>query len=60
MNKLESWDFLIRDYEMTFEKDDISDRGRQAALSAMAPEAVVERIGWLGEETLTTTRKSPA
>ena len=33
---------LIRDYEMKFEKDDISDKMRQAALFAMVPEAVVE------------------
>ena len=36
------WDALIRDYEMKFEKGDISDKMRQAALFAMAPEAVVE------------------
>ena len=42
MNKLDRWDALIRDYEMKFEKDDISDKMRQAALFAMAPEAVVE------------------
>ena len=42
MNKLDRWDTLIRDYEMKFEKDDISDKMRQAALFAMAPEAVVE------------------
>ena len=42
MNKLDRWDALIRDYEMKFEKDDISDKMRQAALIAMAPEAVVE------------------
>ena len=32
----------MRDYEMTFEKDDISDKMRQAAMFAMGPEAVVE------------------
>ena len=32
----------MRDYEMTPEKDDISDKMRQAALFAMGPEAVVE------------------
>ena len=42
MNKLDRWDALIRDYEMKFEKDDISDKMRQAALFAMAPEAVFE------------------
>ena len=42
MNKLDLWGALIRDYEMKFEKDDISDKMRQAALFAMAPEAVVE------------------
>ena len=47
MNKLDRWDALIRDYEMKFEKDDISDRMRQAALFAMAPEA---RTCWLEEE----------
>ena len=42
MNKLDRWDALIRDYEMKFEKDDISDKMRPAALFAMDPEAVVE------------------
>ena len=42
MNKLDWWDALIRNYEMKIEKDDISDKMRQAALLAMAPEAVVE------------------
>ena len=42
MNKLDWWDALIRDYELKFEKDDIFDKMRQAALFAMAPEAVVE------------------
>ena len=42
MNKLDRWDALIRDYEMKFEKDYISDKMRQAGLFAMAPEAVVE------------------
>ena len=42
MNKLDRWDALIRDNEMKFEKDDISDKMRQAALFAIAPEAVVE------------------
>ena len=42
MNKIDRWDALIRDFEMKFEKDDISDKMRQAALFAMAPEAVVE------------------
>ena len=45
MNKLDRWDALIRDYEMKFEKDDISDKMRQAALFALAPEAKVEN--WL-------------
>ena len=42
MNKLDRWDAPIRDYDMKFEKDGISDKMRQAALCAMAPEAVVE------------------
>ena len=42
MNKVDRWDALIRDYEMKFEKDDTSDKMRQAALFAMAPEALVE------------------
>ena len=42
MNKLDFWDAPIRDYEVKFEMDDISDEMRQAALFAMAPEAVVE------------------
>ena len=42
MDKLDRWDALIRDCEMKFKKDDISDRMRQATLFAMAPEAVVE------------------
>ena len=42
MNKLDRWDAKIRDNEMKFEKDDISDIMRQAALFAMAPKAVVE------------------
>ena len=42
MNKLDHWDAPITDCEMKFEKDDISDKMRQAALFAMAPEAVVE------------------
>ena len=40
-NKLDRWDALIRDCGMKFEKDDISDKMRQAALFAMDPEAVV-------------------
>ena len=42
MDKLDRWDALNRDYDMKFEKDDISDKMRQAALFAMPPEAVVE------------------
>ena len=42
LNKLDRWDALIRDYEMMFEKDDDSDKMRQAAMFAVAPEAVVE------------------
>ena len=42
MNMLHRWDALIRDHEIKFEKDDISDKMRQAAMFAMAPEAVVE------------------
>ena len=41
-NKLDRWDALVRDCQMKFEKDDNSDHMRQAALFAMAPEAVVE------------------
>ena len=36
MNKLDRWDAQIRDYEIKFEKDDISDKMRQAVLFAMA------------------------
>ena len=42
MNKLDRWDAQIRDDEMKFEKDDIFDKMRQAALFAIAPESVVE------------------
>ena len=42
MNKLDRWDAQIRDNEMKIEKDDISDKMRQAALFALAPKAVVE------------------
>ena len=42
MNMLDRWDALNRYYEMKFEKDDISDKLRHAALFAMALEAVVE------------------
>ena len=42
MNKRDRQDAHIRDYEMKLEKDDISGKMRQAALFAMAPEAVVE------------------
>ena len=44
MNKLDRWDdrTVIRDYEMKFEKDDISDKMRKEALFAVAPEAVVD------------------
>ena len=59
MNKLDLWDALIRDCEMKFVKDVISDKMRQASLFAMAPEAVVDNR-LLGEETWTTTRKSAA
>ena len=59
-NKLDRWDALIRDHEMKFEKDDISDKMRQAALFAMAPEAVVENRLAGRRETWTTTRKSAA
>ena len=48
------WDALTRDCEMKFEKDDIFDKMRQAALFTVAPEALLE------EETWTTTRKSAA
>ena len=60
MNKLDRWDALVRDYEMKFEKDDISDKMRQAALFAMAPEAGVETRLAGRRETWTTTRKSAA
>ena len=36
VNKLDTWDAPIRDYEMKLQKDDISDKMRQAALVAMA------------------------
>ena len=42
MKKLGRWDALIRDYELKFGKNDVSDKMRRAALSAVAPEAVVE------------------
>ena len=43
---------------MKFEKDDISDKMRQAALFAMAPEAVVEnRLP--GRKDLDKLRESP-
>ena len=42
MNKLDRWDAVIRDNEMKFEKDDISDKMRNEALFVVAPEAVVE------------------
>ena len=42
MTKLDRWDALLLDDEMKFEKDDISDTMRQAALFAVSPEAVVE------------------
>ena len=47
MNKLDRWDAVIRDYEMKFEKDDISDQ--------IAPSSTVrngsrsrgrEQVGW--------------
>ena len=55
MNKLDRWDAQIRDYEMKFEKDDIPDKMRRAALFAMAPEAVVEN--W--KKRLGQPRESP-
>ena len=39
---LHRWDAVIRNHEMKFEKDDISDKMRQVALFAVAPKAVVE------------------
>ena len=42
MDKLDRWDVPMRDYEMKFEKDDISDKMRQAALFATALDAVIE------------------
>ena len=61
MNKLDRWDALIRDYDMKFEKDDISDKMRQAAIVCYGslPKQWL-RTGWLEEETWTTTRKSAA
>ena len=59
MNKLDRWDALIRDCEMKFEKDDISDKMRHAALFAMAPKQWLG-TGWLEEETWTATRESAA
>ena len=40
--KRDRWDALVRDYEMKFDRDDTSDKVRQAAVYAMVPEAVVE------------------
>ena len=51
MNKLDRWDTPIRDNEKKFEMDDISDKMRQAALFAVAPEAVVENR-WAGRRDL--------
>ena len=42
MTKLDRWNAQIRDCEMKFEMDDISDKMCQAALFATAPKAVVE------------------
>ena len=42
MKKVARWDALIRDNEMKFEKDHISDKIRQAALFAIAPKARFE------------------
>ena len=42
MNKRDGWDALIRDFEMKFENDDFSDKMREAALFAVAPESAVE------------------
>ena len=54
MNKLGGWDAPIRDYEMKFKEDDISDKMREAALFATAPAAVVgkKRLGQLRESPL--------
>ena len=42
MYKVDGWDALIRDNRMKFEKNDISDKMRQADLFAVAPKAAVE------------------
>ena len=60
MNKLDRWDAPIRDYEMKFEKDDISDKMRQAALFAMAPEAVAENTLTAKKRQPTTAGRRPA
>ena len=52
VNKLDRLDALIRDHENKLAKD-------QAALFARLPKPW-PRTGWLGEQTLTTTRKSAA
>ena len=41
LGEIEQWEKKVTDYEMKFEKDDISDKVRQAAIRAMAPEAVM-------------------
>ena len=46
MNKLDRWDALIRDYEMKFEKDDISDKNAPSSTGRNGSEALVEMVGW--------------
>ena len=45
MGKLYRWDAMVRDYEMTFNKDDTSDKVRQAAIHPTALEAMVWSTG---------------
>ena len=59
MNKLDRWDALVRDCEMKFEKDDISDKMRQAALFATTPEAGVNNR-WAGRRDLDNYPGRPA
>ena len=46
-NKLDRWDATVRVYEMKFDKDDVPNTVRQAAMYAVAPEALEEtQVGW--------------
>ena len=57
--KLDTWDEHVRDYETKFNKDDLTDAVRRAAMRAMAPEKVVEQriVGVSGLDTYTKLRK---